>query len=57
MNMKTKLLRNILLLAAVVLLSAGVSACTKLNAGESFTSTFNGVEYKFTVIVTYGLLP
>lgn len=44
--MKTKI---ILILAALI---AGLSSCTKLNSGDRFTQTVDGMEYEFEVIVS-----
>lgn len=39
-------------LSAMLVALAIVSSCTKLNAGDSFTESVNGIEYKFTVVVS-----
>jgi len=39
-------------LCAIVALSLALASCTKLNSGDSFNATVDGIEYNFEVIVS-----
>ena len=50
--MKTRILNIGISLFAAILIAVSLTGCSRLKAGESFTATVDGVEFKYEVIVS-----